>query len=741
MEILAHTGPNWSPGSLCVHPTKSLVAIAVRNTVLLYSKQGQFQAELRAIGRHRVSALSFCSAPALDVFLAVGTSDGHLRVYDIPSRRIFRRIRQGPASNSILSVYFLPSSPHLLLVAYTSGIVEIIPYAADTHPYKPIISKKLSFKPRFVYPLPSLQRFFIVTAGHVQKKKNILQVVDLQKNINDVTLEKSHIVHDVAIRQRLEDSTLKTEFVDIAYSTNDGSSVVIWTSSNCIHWTRLAHGSLDQSAQKLPLLEQSERKQNVQHLHIAMNFSFGPFLITSDVRGTILLWQIEPPQLNCIDIRYNAHMRQIFALRSDNTLNEFYSISMDRTLAAWSIKQQNNKENVLLRWRTLRVDGDAMHVELVKSTSTYNSDFFDEKKSEKQSIHHLLYTSSNGTITSAIWTPQGIRHVFGEICPFGKVMEGKRCREEVSCLQVFGKEAELTNENFKIAVVGGSRGKLGIVSLRDGNLQFAGFKKRKSQKRLPDKAVANITTTKNKIISVNDQCTMTTWQKLDIPDPIIDREEAMEEDSSSKFQEIGSTSFLHYVKQKKLCTESFVNISSSDDPIHFIGSEHGTVLIANDTKQSCTQFIIPGFSDVVSLSFHQQLHLLAVSGASKELVICSLSEHQLFISGHITKASVNLTPKANKHTTDIVCKITWAPSPISDTEHVTDYHLLTVSDKGAIQIWEYREVNQLSLKTEFKEIHGKATNYVWCENSHVLTADCDGTIRSWEINRLPRLNS
>ncbi len=224
----------------------------------------------------------------------------------------------------------------------------------------------------------------------------------------------------------------------------------------------------------------------------------------------------------------------------------------------------------------------------------------------------------------------------------------------------------------------------------------------------------------------------------------MEREEANEKDSYLNFQEIDSKSWLQYVNDRILCIDSFVNIvsiSSSENPIHFIGSERGLVLIANDKKQKCTRFVIRGFSDIISLSFHPQLHLLAVTGANKQLVICSLSEHDLCTSRNTTDEMIYLTPKANKYTTDLICKISWAPASTFHNENIIDHHLLTISEKGALHIWEYNGVNQLSMKTEFKEICGKVTNHVWCENSHVLTADCDGTIRGWEIERLPRINS
>lgn len=145
MEVLRHSGCNWSLGSIAANENGTVLAAAVRSSiVLLRTSDGVFLGEIRQLGRGSPRARSLCFAKALGLthLLAAVFDDGSWRVFDADTRRIVR-VSRTPSAGTLKptgrsnpgrrrqanAVCFGEETPNLLFVGFADGNVDIFDLA------------------------------------------------------------------------------------------------------------------------------------------------------------------------------------------------------------------------------------------------------------------------------------------------------------------------------------------------------------------------------------------------------------------------------------------------------------------------------------------------------------------------------------------------------------------------------------------------------------------------------------
>ncbi|PXF40779.1 hypothetical protein BWQ96_09489 [Gracilariopsis chorda] len=332
MQILAHNGPNWTRDSLTISATT--VAIAVRDTVVLYTHDANFFAQLRATGSSaRVSSICFCSAPCLTSLLAVATSDGHVRVFDVEARRIFRVIVDGTKQSRKecnTAVRFLPCSPHrLLVVAHQLSVFELV------HSVSLLFHRHLPFVHVHLVEVIPQRSDFVLIAGKDSSHSHSLRVINLYNESDVRVVLTGFPVHDVAIYHQ----PMQNNRYVMAVVSAKLSYPMFFTSSDGINWEKKPSMKpfIPDDIRTLESYDKQAKPLRSKMLRTAACWDANRTLFTTDPRGTIFAWRIDHDlKMHFLAHRHYAHARQTFTLKSvlDHGV---YSTSMDRTLAQWRL--------------------------------------------------------------------------------------------------------------------------------------------------------------------------------------------------------------------------------------------------------------------------------------------------------------------------------------------------------------------------------------------------------------------
>lgn len=749
MQVVAHNGPNWNAGALAVQPSTGDIAVGVRSTVLLYDCSGRFTGEIRAVGRGRVSALSFCHAPALTHLLAVGTSDGFIRVFDAQTRRVFRKVRepmQGKRREGcVFAIRFVQRFPNVLLVVTEPNRIRCWRYE-NANNVQCVVEKELELQSiSCVECVPGFSRLVLV--GGTSKNDTgvgVVMLVDLSGKQSPHVFHKACVVYDLVVRREegrdgvseilllMVSAAIRRPFM---YKSIDGKM-----------WTAIISEDADDVASDTAPSAMVDRNGSTEMKNTRAEYRCsgtwcGPSeLLTSDSRGTIVHWHMgDSCRLTERGERQSAHMRQVFSMKSLGGQNEFVSISMDRTIAAWVLVDIESVEpTILLKWRTLRTTGPVKALSL--SGPPYDEKQLTSDPRRKASETSVAcFSTSDNTITCIGCEKNGVYFMIGELSPFA-ASSSKRRRESISHLSPCAINTDAVSldhlQTTNLTLFASSNKRFGIVKLVDGQLEFVCSKRQKQQNGSQAPSMQPCIT----FCSLGDAAALSVASNGSIIKWVLPnaKESWKESKLTSTFCLGGSFTVGFGVEEKTPSASAACVIPGLSEDKYFLlmGYEDGSVALYAPCGKCIVGPVTTGLSRLTCIAYQTDSKVLVIADKGGSMATSVLDTSQY--GREDVKEGVVLEIKHHESLEEAIRYMTWSSSVPQSSGRSEGSYLLAITDNGNALVWVYQEDCTFALRSELKGHSGKVNFAVWESDRCLLTAGEDGTIRKWDLERQPQ---
>lgn len=747
MQVIAHNGPNWTPGSLAVQACSGQIAVAVRNTVLFYDFNGRYTGEIRAVGRGRVTALAFCTAPALTHLLAVGTSEGFVRIFDAQTRRVFRRVReptQGKRREAgVFAVRFVHRFPNVLLVLTEPNRMCCWRYE-DPQIARCVVDMELQVQElNSVECVPGSSSLVLV--GGLSKdglRVGIVMVVDLSGKHPPSIFYRGFVIYDLVTRA--EDNGSGANEILLVMASAARRRPLMYKSLDGMTWTlvteRVANnGSIATGpSSSTGGATYAGNKDNPAEYRCAATWCGPRELMVSDPKGTVIHWHMDDD--DCLierSERQSAHIRQVFAMKALGTKNEFVSISMDRTIAAWVLSDiASNETKMLLKWRTFKTTG---HVKALSVTQPSRS----EQKlvtgtEQRLSTSSVVFFATSDTITCIGSGENDAYFMIGEVCPLGPPSR-KRKRESLLILSpcVIDKKSvspdAVQTANLTLFATHGSGSKrLGLIRLVDGELEFVCSSKQKPQNGSKQHQFIMFSArayTAAISISSNGEA-----QKQILPQS---RDCWKEARKTSSLLSDGSFAASFGETTPSASAACVLQQHDRDEYLLCIGYEDGSLAVFTPSGKRVVGPVGTGLSQITCITYRSDCSVIAVCDRNGLVVTSSLdiSQHEY----EDAKREQVLEIKRHEGLEEAIRHMTWSKSvPQSDSRSSeANVYLLAITERGSMYAWIYQEDCTLLLRAELKAHNGAVNSSAWESDKCLLSAGEDGTIRKWDLEKQP----
>lgn len=743
MQLLAHNGPNWSPGALAVQPCHDWIAVGVRNTVVFYDFEGRFIGEIRAVGRGRVSALSFCEAPALTHLLAVGTSEGFVRVYDAQTRRIFRKVRE-PAQGkkkrlSIFALRFVNRFPNVLLVVTEPNQICMWKYETAEN-IRCVFDMFLDVRIITCVTLIPGSSELLLVAGLLQDEagEGIAMVIDVSRNERPSIFHKGAIVNDLVTSVRDEASGSHHFFLLMvsAYCKRP----VIYKSLDGVSWSALESSSQTSTpswidtTDETPLRERTSRDRTPSHYYCSGTWCGQRDLVVSNPRGTIVHYHIDGNnRLQERTHRQSAHIRQIFSMKALKTKYQFVTSSMDRTVALWQLDSSTSDEpSIKLKCRTPRTNGP------IKSLAISLPNQLSETKmatGRGGRCNSFVSFATNDTITFLSCIENGSCDVIGEISPIGNTVRKRETIESVTRMAT-RENGEFPNRTDKTSLFlfATSNGRVGLIRLLNGELQFVFSRKRKCQNNSKEQ--------KSRLLAVHGDTAITSISGSgDLETmmlPLSERAWA-EARNSPKQWPAGSLCLRADETTPKASAACRIQQQNGDECLLCLGYEDGTLALFNISGGLVAGPVVTGLARVLCIAHKWVQHTIVASDGDCGIV--TISADGISFSSHAGSESQPLLRIHHHHQNlvDGIRSLIWSPSASTNDACAVERstYLVAITNRGEIYVWIYQENEELVLRAHIKSLYGRVSCCVWESYHCLLSGGEDGSIRRWELEKQP----
>lgn len=478
MQILAHPGPNWKAHAVDTHPTTGQIALAVGRTVVLYSVDGKFEGELRATGHGAVVSVFYCRDIGLTHLLVVSTSERHVRIFDVVARRIVRSFGEAAvkdAKGTIISARFLSCAPHLILIVFDSGSCFIVNIQTSKCTVVQKRSLPLHFV-RMVVDAPGYARSVFVVG--LRGARGVVYSLYAGNHPTAGIVYDGAALHDIAITPI---ATGERPPLCLAI-TRVGriQPVMLYTKSAYDNWTLLSNSEDNDDCRRTQNGPPVNSRKSTNNLRTSCVWLTRQDIITSDTRGALIVWRVmndddggrKDNRIVQLCRRDAAHVRQVFAIVRLGQ-RQCVSISMDRTACVWRlIGCECDNPRLALCWRTLRSNGP---VRAVMATMTSKPEAIELCSRSGDSDEHeratpvLAYTSAAGAVLA--FALCGDRpFVLGEAQPISCAL-GKRGNNAIDTLVPLQWRNTNATPSPRLALYRASNGMMGVIGPRDGELQ------------------------------------------------------------------------------------------------------------------------------------------------------------------------------------------------------------------------------------------------------------------------------
>lgn len=747
MQVLAHTGPNWNPGALDVSQQHRLIAIGSRNTVLLYNYEGQFAAELRAVGRGRVTALRFCRSPTLTHLLIVGTSNGFVRIFDVLARRIFRKVCEPAIASchgSVFALRFVQRFPNVVLVASSPNKLACWRYE-NAGELRNLVDERLEFRDMLsvnnVPGYPSL----IMVAGVCPHDANvgIVSVVDLASNGTTQVIHRGELIYEVTMTvitpYAMDRQAKKNKCVAAALSSPLQRYPLIYRTTDGLHWNMCR----SRQRQPDPEVDSTSGERNATRnggrlavYRCSATWQQQNVLLSSDQRGTILLWKVlNDGRVVRSASRQSAHMRQVFAMVPLCSGNSFVSISMDRTLAAWVVTGLETPfPKIVLKWRSLRTSGPVKTLAVSRLVGNIPKDSNASVKDPEDEHTVLSFCCDDNVVTCLdLCSKTSSYSMIGEALPLGS-MTGKRKRESINHLApcVLTPNGVLTEkgQESNLAVFADTQGRLGILKLLDGQLEFLCSKRRKGNSTL---RITALNCNARSIISVAKNGELNRWV-------LPNSSELRKEYKSSSLQSQTRLLISNRGEQLRSITASSAVQAQGGGKYFLIGYAGGLVALFSILGKLLLQPICTGMSEVTSISYLEASRVVAIADTEGSVGIFTLDVALFDRDGPSCENSLDPTVDIYKVRSERIASIQWSPDTcaFSGNGKAFQHYLSIVSGRCGVSVWAHSVDVGLQLCAELKGHSGTVSSAAWTSERILLTTGADGTIREWNVEKQPK---
>lgn len=398
MQVLAHHGPNWTSEALDVSEDGDVVAVAVGRTVMLYSSYGACNAELRATGYGGIVSVSSCQSRGLTHLLAVLTNECVLRVFDVASRRMVRNVCDGRNSltdrpkEGPFAVRFFPNAPHIIFLLFVTGRWHLLQINT---PQTSVLSK--GDLPLHTVSSLTSDNSQLYVSGECKNESAVL-VISLSSKCDERStavfvhtrkITSPFLADDISVRAdgshlAMMSTMLTTPFIDKLLDDGVG---------------------LHNHTAGAPELRGGTRKG----IRTCVAWTDREYLVSSDARGSLTLWHVDNKDsaVRKVACRPRAHVRQVVCIRivrtrgSNGRVKPFpfiLSASADRTVAMWRLSGMNeDATSFKLMWRSMRTTGVVAELSLKQCKVEHGRPDIDLDHA-KESI--LTFATSDGTVTS-----------------------------------------------------------------------------------------------------------------------------------------------------------------------------------------------------------------------------------------------------------------------------------------------------------------------------------------------------
>ncbi|CAN8061986.1 unnamed protein product [Agarophyton chilense] len=710
MRIVAHNGPNWTRDSLAT--SQQFVAIAVRNTVQIYSHNTAFETELRATGSPaRIASISFCNAACLTSLLAVASQSGHVRVFDVDARRIFRVVCDGGAP--CFAVRFLENMPFRVLVVSDSLCVFDI-----VKKVRLVVRRSLPLKKIFLVELIPNVSSNILVAGK-RDTGACLCVVNVYDENESHTLVTGFAVHDVAIRYRpnhVHPYLMAVACEGVFYP-------MLFTSQDGVQWAKLPDMKphVPHHIRNTDKYEKQKKHLYSQSLRTAVCWDADQILYTSNARGTIFAWQLnDASQLQFFAQRRYAHTRQIFSIKSVSS-KIIFSISMDRTLAKWHVTEAG-QPSLALQWRSLRTHGPVTALSM--STRLQRADEC-----------YIAYTTGSNSVACVKWTPH--EHQFfleAEASPSNLAL-GKRKRGTISYVttldQLFDDSfAAVKEEHETLFVFGFAEGKRGTFTITDGKVTVSPLQS-DSSVTLRQALVADPTSESRKTFEPTNNSS--------VPSAMSERKKKREVGMNNSVSLSMLENVLENDKVTSACLLPARGPEKGEQMCYLLGSEKGLLYFLSKEQKITLVSTSLAASSILCIEYEPVSSLISVSDTNGVLFTLKWCETESSCQTSGTEGQVCENSVNRYELSSPIRFMRWS-SQASDEDSLASVstYLLLALQNGETHVWSSDNKGRLSLRTKLREHRGRVNGAVLFESKYILTAGEDGTVRFWEIDRLPQ---
>lgn len=703
---------------MSTHPVKPIIALGVRNTVVLYDALGKDIGELRAVGRGRVTCVSFCTAPALFHLLGVGTSAGSVRVIDWEAKRVFCIVSES-GSSPIFSLYFLQRYGNVLVVMRKNGVVEWLKYedSPNVKSYKWIqlgIGKVTCVDQAVVADKTEVA--FI--GGECQDGSCSIYAVHLWK-MDFVHCWNGEGLCNIAYG-------LRTEFVNALSKQLDGYTA--WTEAVSFGDLAVVMSALRVDASRVePSPEDRNGKAVRKQYRRCMLQCTSSRIAITDKKGTISIWDYSSGndgELKEVFTIENAHLLQVLALKPVRGIYgvSFVSISMDRTMATWGFQSERGTGELFLRFRSARTNGP---VRCLSCSSSRRNDI----PSNQEDNNVLVSFSTRDIISILELDSDGQRKaVREEIRPFafwnGEV--GGNAVMSVKCTHLAQQEGEESLSEY-ILLVGLRNGRIGVNFSGHDRLEY---NKPKKRKRSPDWHKTNAfeiltyVPQSHHAVSISGSGILYEWEI--IRDQVKKKSQGYEHGKPQLEKQFHlSACFRDHVGIAAFC----VNVAR--EFTFMVCFYNGCIAELSSCGHVLTELIPTEVLEVSCICNLSGTRLIAL-GTKRGSVCC------LRIPTGDELQEITLEGPSVSIGSDSIQTLLWAPHRKDSRSEKFDVYLAVKTVKGDVYVLECEDNLKLKLLVRIKGHMGRISCMDWENENVIITGGEDGSIRRWDITAQPR---
>lgn len=382
MQLIAHQGPNYGRHVTAVRKGDGAIAVGVGRTIVVYSKEGEVEGELRTVGRGQTTCVAFCDGTKKHEHLLLSsTTERNIRLIDLEARRIVQTFPENSmprthrvayvnmvSQTNVVIVLLEPMFPNrqslnALAMCFNASTVKLV----DRHVIHGVETiTKVVQRNQITYVSGSGSG-----GGHVTGLVYALQLVPAEHDHRTLTIasqtlyKEDQVVLDFSMRCRSK-TEIASQYDGDEKEQNpkglviavlhgfDGFPVFYYSGNYLGEWKPMVMEK--HASSNAPSSQRNSR------FIVSCEWLSENVVITSDAPGSLYMWHVDiksdQAEKSILYKRNHAHTRQVLNINTMIGHGMCLSTSMDKTVAMWRL--MGIKQDIpclALCWRTLRTTG------------------------------------------------------------------------------------------------------------------------------------------------------------------------------------------------------------------------------------------------------------------------------------------------------------------------------------------------------------------------------------------------